>query len=63
MTFIVTDFNSSLGLKCSNSKISIHTTIYKIDNKERSIHSTGNCTQYLVIAYNEENVLFPYMYT
>ena len=30
----------------------MYTTIYKIDNQQEPLYSTGNSTQYLVITYN-----------
>ena len=45
------------GLECTQTHTHTHThTIYKIDNPQDLLYSTGNSTEYSVITYTEKNL-------
>ena len=45
------------GLECAQIQTHTHTqTIYKIDNQQDLLYSTGNSTEYSVITYAEKNL-------
>ena len=50
----LTYFMTGGKIKNKTNRLYIHTTIYKIDNQQGHLYSTGSYIQYSLITYKEE---------